>query len=149
MSLVTTFRFGFGCCSFFTCLMYYSFRFSFSAEPDFMWFFFPTTIAEMICGAKSHSALEQVSGSWQLDSSSTVITADSTSCKTGKKTKLRITWVFEYLRKVLVHGIFYSKYAFAFKYIKINTPTEIFRLKNLKHYDCKDFKENVNSEIIE
>lgn len=52
----------------------------------------------MICGAKSHSALEQVSGSWQLDSSSTVITADSTSCKTGKKktTSNNLSfWIFE------------------------------------------------------
>lgn len=51
------------------------------------WDVFPTTMAEMICGAMSHRALEQVSGSRQLDSSLTVITAESTSCKTAQKAK--------------------------------------------------------------
>lgn len=46
---------------------------------------FLTTIADIICGAKSHRALEQDWGNWQPDSSLMMITAASTSWRTVKE----------------------------------------------------------------
>lgn len=51
-----------------------------------VWVFgFLTTTADIICGAMSHRALEQVSGSWQQDSSLMVITADSASWREANR----------------------------------------------------------------
>lgn len=63
---------------------------------------FLTTIADIICGTKSHRALEQGSGNWQLESSFMVITADSTSWRTIKDSKNTV-WVLD----ILCYNILY------------------------------------------